>query len=107
MSDKTPAQAAEDEYPDRPQQGGGYRGSSPKTSYHSERTAFIKGAEWQASQSRVLSAEEIMELFDEAVEASTEHGDEDDAQDWFDITDVGVEFRSRLNALLSPHKEGS
>lgn len=46
------------------------------------------------------TVEEIMAAFDGAVEASTEPGDDDETQDWIDIKDVGVEFRSRLTKLL-------
>ena len=46
------------------------------------------------------TVEEIMAAFDGAVEASTEPGDDDETQDWIDIKDVGVEFRSRLTNLL-------
>lgn len=56
-NDKTPAQAAEEEYPPRP-----FAQVPAHDLNGARREAFIKGAEWQASQQRLPSVEKIMEV---------------------------------------------
>jgi len=61
-NDKTPAQAAEEEYPPRP-----FAKVPAHDLNRARRDAFIKGAEWQASQapSTGLTVDSVMDLADE------------------------------------------
>lgn len=57
--------------------------------------AALSEIEAQPSEPR-LTVDQIMGLFDEAVDAVTEPGDDEDTQHWIDIKDVAIEFRDRL-----------
>lgn len=75
--------------------------SAHKTAFIAECTRL--SLEWVApanASAAWIPVDAIMEVFDEAVEATIEHGDEDEAQDWLDIKDVRKELHSRLTVLL-------
>lgn len=73
--------------------------SAKREEYSGERDGVSAGTPKEAPGMETV--ESIMEVFDEAVEASIEHGEEDEAQDWLDIKDVRVDFHDRITKLLS------
>lgn len=85
-NDKTPAQAAEEEYPPRP-----FTQVPAHDLNRARRDAFIKGAEWQASHapSPSVSVDQIMDAVDKAC----------DGLDFWSVPQI-QSLRDRLTALL-------
>lgn len=71
------------------------------STYAEDAIAALSELEAQPPEPR-LTVDRVMGLFDEAVDAVTEPGDDEDTQDWIDIKDVAIEFRDRLTKAAQP-----
>lgn len=113
LTDNKTIQAAEEAYPDRKIDSAGYYAGSTQLHFHNERLAFIKGAEWQASQQRGeqpsqpqgVSVEAVVEV----VKRWTFHisGCENESE-WNDPAwqKEVADLRSRLASLLNEQQKG-